>query len=322
MLRRTGRLTIAGVAVLATAGVAQAQDYQVRIDHAAARVIVIPEPRGNVSVTVQHGPSRLPQLIVRQVDGRVVIDGQLGGGPFGHHDRTHCISHWRDSDILQQRHPGEGQMVGVEGIGRIAYADLPVITIHAPMDVRIAAGQAVYGEVGPTRSLDVSLAGCGDWATADVSGRMTADLAGSGDLKGGSSGSLAVSLAGSGDIGLSRVSGPADIDLAGSGDVAVGAVGQGLHVRLSGSGDVSAERVDGPIKASVAASGDVVIRDGRASQVGVSVAGSGDFRFGGTADALSATVAGSGDVHVARVNGPVSKSVVGSGEVTVGRSDD
>ena len=311
------------LALAAVAGGARAQDAPLRIEHAAARVVVIPEARGTLSVSVQHGPSRLPQLQVRQEGGRIVVDGGLlehglFGGPVGGHERARCVGGLQARRFFGGR-PLDTRAVVVEQVGRVAYADLPVITVHAPMNVRLAASSAVYGGVGRSDSASLSLTGCGDWTVADVRGQLAADLIGSGDLRASRAGTLNAHLAGSGDLSTTAVDGAAEVQVAGSGDVSTGAVGGGLTVQLSGSGDVAAARVSGPVRAAIAASGDVRIHAGHASSAEVHVAGSGDFVFDGTADSLSASVVGSGDVRVAHVTGPVSKSVLGSGEISVGR---
>ena len=307
------------LALTAGAGGARAQNTQLRIENAAARVVVIPEQRETLSVTVQHGPSRLPQLQVRQEGGRIVVDGALSQpGPFGGHERIRCVGGLQANRLFGGR-PLDTRAVVVEQVGRVAYADLPVITVHAPMKLRLAAGSAVYGAVGRSDSASLSLTGCGDWTVADMRGPLAADLIGSGDLRAGRAGSLHAHLAGSGDLSTTAVDGAAEVQVAGSGDVSTGAVGGGLTVQLSGSGDVAAARVSGPVRAAIAASGDVRIHAGHASSAEVHVAGSGDFVFDGTANSLSASVVGSGEVRVAHVTGPVSKSVLGSGEVSVGR---
>ena len=48
--------------------------------------------------------------------------------------------------------------------------------------------------------------------------------------------------------------------------------------------------VSGPVAARIGGSGDVKIAGGHATQLSLDVAGSGDFTFAGTADAVSATV--------------------------------
>ncbi|MGC1305122.1 MAG: hypothetical protein WA840_22365, partial [Caulobacteraceae bacterium] len=137
---------------------------QVRVEHAAARLVVIAEPRNNVSVTVHHGNSRLPELTVRQEGDRVVVDGGLNAGPFGATiDRVRCVGSYTTTHTGPLVSTRDSRGVIAPGAGRVAYADLPVIVAHVPLNARIAGSSAVFGEVGRTDSLDLSAAGCGDW---------------------------------------------------------------------------------------------------------------------------------------------------------------
>ena len=71
--------------------------------------------------------------------------------------------------------------------------------------------------------------------------------------------------------------------ISGSGDVFLGPVNGALETRTSGSGDIRAASVRGPITTAIAGSGNVMVDGGEASQVGVKIAGSGDFKFRGVA---------------------------------------
>ncbi len=319
-----GLLSLAGLAGLAASPAATQQPSpQVQVEHAAARLVVIAEPRSDISVTVQHGPSRLPDLAVRREGGRIVVDGGLAR-PFGG-DRVRCVGGvWNTgvhASLFGGLHSGSGdnRAVFVEGVGRVALADLPVITAHVPLDARLDTSGAVYGQIGQTRSLMLSPTGCGDWQAGHVQGSLSVDSAGSGDTRVDGAGEAHGRLAGSGDLAVGPIAGSAELSLAGSGDVSAGAVGGPVRLSLSGSGDVSLAQVNAPVVANMASSGDVRIHGGRTPDLRVSIAGSGDFSFGGAAGRLTASVVGSGDIHVAHVDGPVSKSVIGSGEVTIGR---
>ncbi|MDB5456668.1 MAG: hypothetical protein JWP92_2253, partial [Caulobacter sp.] len=189
--------------------------------------------------------------------------------------------------------------VHVRGVGDVKWDDIPRIVVRTPMNVDVAGGGAVFGEVGRSDSLELSNAGCGDWTVANVKGKLKINQQGSGDTRAGSASA-------------------ADINLAGSGDISLQQIGDDLEVNIAGSGDVSAASVGGDLDANIMGSGDVTVAGGHARSIEVSVAGSGDVRFDGVADSLKASVMGSGDVRVAKVIGSVHKSVAGSGEVTYG----
>ena len=150
------------------------------------------------------------------------------------------------------------------------------------MEVKVSAGDAVYGDVGRSTDLDLNNRGCGDWTVGNVAGRARLDVTGSGATRAGSAGAAEVAVAGSGDVVMREVRGP-------------------LNVGSSGSGGISVANLRGPLTVRIAGSGDVKVDAGEASEVNVSIAGSGGVRFGGVARSLKASIAGSGDVSVAQV---------------------
>ncbi|HWA61583.1 MAG TPA: DUF2807 domain-containing protein [Caulobacteraceae bacterium] len=259
------------------AGASRAEP-SVEIRHAAARVVVIPEARSDVFVNVIRPNPRLP-IHVGHFAGRTYVDGGL----------AHRIRDCRP-----------GRRVTIDGIGDVAYADLPQIVIHTPMKVRLSASEAVFGSIGRTESLQFGNAGCGDWTVANVRGHMELSQAGSGDTHAGSAGSAELRIAGSGDITTQQIHGTLQAVSAGSGKIQAASVGGDFNARVAGSGDVRAD------------TGDV-------RGMKVSIAGSGDVEFGGVAQSLEASVVGSGDVRVYRVTGPVVRHMLGSGAVRVGQ---
>lgn len=273
---------MAGAAALAatTAGAVQAQELEIK--DAAARVIVIPEARRDIQVTVTRGAPGLPPLQVRQLRSGVEIDGDLKRRIEGCDGRNGVES------------------VRVRGVGRIPVEELPVITARVPMDADVSSNGAVWGSVGRTNSLELGSAGCGSWRAANVAGDAEISQAGSGDIMVGSSRRTEANLAGSGDLRLGPVAGSLEANIAGSGDIRVASVAGGVEANIAGSGDV-------------------VVESGRSGAVSASIAGSGDVRVMGGATSLTASIMGSGDVHVQHVSGPVRRSVMGSGDVIVGR---
>jgi hypothetical protein len=271
-LGAAGGLALAGAAAAAPA---------VEINHAIARVTVSPEPRADIRVDILRTNPRLP-LRVWSFLGRTYIDGGLAGARV----RT-C-------------HGGVAQpSVYAAGIGEVSADAMPLILIRTPMDARVSAGGAVFGQVGRSASLDLSNAGCGDWQVGNVRGKLTVNVAGSGSVRTGQAGSAELRVAGSGDIATKDIAGP-------------------VVAMNVGSGDVDVASVKGPFNARIAGSGHVTVAGGHASAMEASIAGSGDIALKGVADSLNASVMGSGDVHVLRVTGSVRKAIVGSGDVRVG----
>lgn len=246
----------------------------------AARIVVIPEARGDIQVALTRASSALPIRI-----------HTFGQGAFVSGDVGHKIQACNGG--------GSHRKVGVWGRGDIPYEELPLLVARTPMDVKITAGDAVFGEVGRSGSLDLTNRGCGDWIVANVAGLAHIDQTGSGDTRGGGAGRADLDVAGSGDITMQGVRGAVTAVSAGSGNITVGSLNGRLNARIAGSGDVR-------------------VKSGEADDVNAEVAGSGSVAFGGAARSLHASIAGSGDITIGRVDGPVTKHVFGSGDVMVG----
>jgi hypothetical protein len=274
-------LLATAAAALGFAGTAAA-DPSVKIKDAVARVVVVPEARGDVKVEFLTTNKSLP-LNVSRNGSDVTVDGGL---------RRNRINGC--NTVMGKT------VVHVRGVGDVKWEDIPQIVVRVPMDAEVGAAGAVFGSVGRTDHLELSNAGCGDWTVANVRGKLELSQAGSGDTKAGSAGS-------------------AEINIAGSGDVKTQEIGGDLEVNIAGSGGVAAASVNGKLEANIAGSGDVTVNGGRSRSVEVSIMGSGNVDFGGEADAVEVSVAGSGDVRIAKANGSVHKSVAGSGEVIIGR---
>jgi hypothetical protein len=272
-----------GAAAVGMAAAAQAQAQELEIEHAAARVVVIPEARRDVAVTVTPGSGALPPLEVRRRGASVTVDGGLRRRIDG------CES--RDNG-------GQAASVRVKGVGRVPVSDLPTITARVPLGAEVSSGGAVFGSIGRTDRLDLASASCGDWTVANVNGPLSISLAGSGDVVTGSARGAEVSLAGSGDVRLGQIAGP-------------------LEVSIAGSGDVRAASVTGRIEASIAGSGDLYVLGGRSGPLDASIVGSGDVRVDGSVESVDASIMGSGDVRVSSVLSGVSQSILGSGDVIV-----
>jgi hypothetical protein len=253
----------------------------VQIDNAVARVFVSPEPRADIKVDIIKTNPRLP-LRVWTFLGQTHIDGGFAGR--------------RVSDC---RGPATQPSAYVLGVGEVGADAMPQVIIHTPMDARIHAGGAVFGQIGRSASLDLTNAGCGAWLVGNVRGKLKVGVAGSGEVRAGQAGSAELMAAGSGAILTREVAGPVAAMNVGSGDIEVASVQGALNARIAGAGHVR-------------------VAAGHASLMQASIAGSGDIALAGVADSLKVSVVGSGDVRVARVTGQVSKAIVGSGEVRIG----
>ena len=274
--------TLFGAALFAAGGASAAG---VEIKNAVARVTVIPEARSDVAVTIVKDDARHPLKVRVWPGGQVVVEGGVFGGLFG--GVTSCSSH------------AGKPFVRVFGGESYTYEDMPQLVVRTPLDAKVSAGGAVFGEVGRSDSLDLSIGGCGDWVVANVRGRLSVSTSGSGDVRTGTAGEIKVRTAGSGDI-YTR------------------AIGGGVDANIAGSSDIKIDQSAGPVKVRISGSGNLGIAGGHASDLDVFIAGSGDVSFRGVADTVTAFVAGSGDVNVDHVTGAVKKSIAGSGDVNIG----
>ncbi|GLS02306.1 hypothetical protein GCM10007859_23290 [Brevundimonas denitrificans] len=287
---------IAIAAVAAPAFAKPGDGPEVEIRHAVARVAVIVEDRADVAVEVEQGSSGLPAVQVSRVGNEVRIDGGLRRRGF--FNRGDGIRECRSGPDNAVR-PGDGASVEVRDHGRINIPDAPLIVIRTPRNVDVSASGAVFGSVGRgAASVELGNAGCGYWNVANTEGPVSLSIAGSGDIRAGTSTSL-------------------DVSIAGSGSAAAGATRE-LDASIAGSGDVTVSRIDGPLDVSIAGSGDVMVRDGTSPNVDISILGSGDVEFGGVATDVDVSIAGGGDVTIARATGSVSRSIAGSGDVRIG----
>ncbi|MDE2356731.1 MAG: hypothetical protein KGL69_08245 [Alphaproteobacteria bacterium] len=272
---------VLSLVLLATAGFAQAAPLVV-IHGAAARVAVIPQAgRRDVAVMVLQTNRDLP-IRVRRQGGRMVISGGLAR-------QVHACG--------GSSAPGG---VAIRGRGVFPMAALPRLVIYTPPEVRLLVGDAVFGVIGRSASVEMDRFGCGDWVIADTRGRLHVDQAGAGETRAGRAGS-------------------ADLAVAGSGRIAVRAVAHGLTAISSGSGVLEVGALaGGPADLRIAGAGSVRIDSGAASALSVSTAGSGGVRAAITARSLTASVTGSGDVRVKAVTGPVARRTFGAGQVLIG----
>lgn len=196
-------------------------------------------------------------------------------------------------------------------------------------------GGYVDGKLGDLASADIGIHSSADLAIGDVAGDLALAIHGSGDFSGGRAATAVVSIHGSGDVLLQDIGGPADVSIHGSGDVSLGDVGGAIAIEARGSGDVAADAVNGgaeigingssdvslasvsgPTSVDIRGSGDVEIKGGRAQDLQVVIAGSGDFSHLGLATNARISLNGSGNIYVHEHEGPVNAR--GRGDIRVG----
>jgi hypothetical protein len=308
-------IVLALMATALVAGGAKAAP-SVQIRNAAVRVVVVPEARSDVQVTVLKTTDGLPLYISRRGE-TVFVEGRLP------HLFRHC--------------GGQGEKLRISFLTRRYVAkDFPSIVVKTPMDAKVYAGGAALGSVGRARTVELSNSGCGDWTVANTQDVLVVRTSGAGRVQAGSAGSAELTISGSGSMrvgpvtGLvtSRISGSgslqaasmgeADFNISGSGSQRTGVIARGLRSVISGTGDVDAVSISGPMDVRVSGVGHIRAPRGEVTTLTARISGSGDVNFGGTAQDLEANVSGAGDVYVANVTGDVVKHVSGAGQVRVG----
>jgi hypothetical protein len=286
----------AGAAVLA--GAARAQEVQ--MDGVVARVVVIPESRANLEVTVQPGGAGFEPVRVRREGQRVVLEGGL--------------------DVNQCKTNNGGTTLRTRGGRRLQLSAAPLVTIRSPRSLAISTRRgAVEGQVGPMQNLSLSSGGCSRWRLADVSGQLQLTQSGGSRTVAGQARSARLQASGGGSIETGPV-GSLDAGASGGGRLQVGTVGGPLNADASGGGVIRVASVSGAVTAEASGGGGVSIAGGRSGMLKASASGGGWVDHDGAASGLSARASGGGRVQVASLDGPVrERSESGGGRVIVGR---
>lgn len=273
------RLLLFSAAAAVAASPALAAPPSVRLDHLAARVVVISEDRANVTADVRGGRTDLPRTVLRVSGSELTVAGGLS-----------------DSQLRQCRSSKGRMKLGL--FHSYAIADLPVVTIHAPRDVVIESNGAISGEIGPSRSVDLRQRRCGEWSIGDVGERLALNLSGLGDVRAGSARKADLRVSGMGDVHIRSTS--------------------ALNAELSGLGDLVVDDASGPVEAELSGMGDIRIRGGHVTTLKLTQSGMGDISFHGVADSLDASSSGMGGIDVAKVTGEVRQRHSGMSHVRIG----
>jgi hypothetical protein len=151
---------------------------EVELKNIAARVIVTPEARSDVVLTVKYGKADVPKVMLTPKGNRLVADGGLKA------KRYNCQG---------------TKTVSFDNRPKINVEDLPIIFLKVPMYVSISSKSAmVFGEVGDSHTLDLGLGGCGDWKIGNVKDKAQLAIGGSGEAHLGNVGQLDVAIGGGG----------------------------------------------------------------------------------------------------------------------------
>jgi beta-lactamase regulating signal transducer with metallopeptidase domain len=218
---------------------------------AAARLVVIPEDRDSIAATITPGARGTQGLRLRRVGPILVVeDGSPHAGLPSALNAIRC-----------ERSPS-GPAVRT-GDRVTPAADLPVVTARVPLDARVSADGAVFGEVGPSRRLSLFTRGCGDWRLAKAAKSLAIYSDGDGmvDAAGVDWGSLMVHRVGQGRVLVRDGRAPqADIRNAGTGEVTYDGAANELDAAVSGPGMIRVRQVYGRVYGAVWGKGDIAFR--------------------------------------------------------------
>jgi hypothetical protein len=263
-----------GLSALALAPMAASAATEVELKDVAARVVVTPQDRPDVELTVAYGSAQVPKIMLHTDGNRLIADGKLKRAGCGPDGSAH-----------------------VPGVGTVAAGDLPVIYLKVPMDAKVAAGGVTYGQVAASRTLELSEGGCGKWQVADVTGDAEINIGGSGDVIAGKAGKAEVNIGGSGNFRAASVSG-LEGNIGGHGNIAIDRIDGNAEVNIGGSGNVDTAAGTIPrLEVNIAGSGSVK-HGGTAGDVDVNIVGSGDVRIKTVTGRIDKSIMGSGHIVV------------------------
>jgi hypothetical protein len=268
---------------------------ELRIRHAAANVTITPEDRQDFLIEITN-PGRAPMPLVESDEGAVVINGQLrgrvdrcleGGGAALDGYGELALADLPQINVRAPRRlvldlsggsttnvaASEAVTVDLAGCGSVNLADIDTdlnVDLAGSGDVRGSAARRVTADVAGSgavtvgaisESADIDLAGSGRVTIASLTGELSADGAGSGEVnvQGGAVTDAKIDLAGSGDVVIAAPVQRLNVSILGSGDVDVQGDVVDLDAEIAGSGSVSARAVTGSSQREVMGSGEVRI---------------------------------------------------------------
>lgn len=249
-----------------------------RIRGAAANITIVPEDRSDFLIAIDNSAGMAPMPLVSVTGNQVLIDGQLrnrvqdceadGGAELRGYgtltrEQLPTITIRAPRDLIVDRAGAGHTEIGAtnsldldfSGCGSAALGD-----VTGDLDIDFAGSGQI--RAGAARSVSADIAGSGELMLTTVSAGADFDLAGSGTVTIASlTGDLSADAAGSGNVTVQGGSvGEANIDMAGSGEVQIDAPVQTLIVSMVGSGDVEVTGVVGDLEAEIAGSGNVTAR--------------------------------------------------------------
>jgi hypothetical protein len=262
----------------ATAAPALASAASLEVKAVYAKLWVIPEDRADIAVDVRSPDHRLATPVVTRLGDKVVIDGRLrtmnhcngihlgfglpGFDGFGSGSATNITVHVpRDvhlsvnGEVQGEIKPARSLELTSDGCTRWRIDDvtetLSIRQSGASKIVSTSAAEARFNLSGVTdvdmtsaRGLDVDMSGVGNVRLKTVSGPVSANLSGMGNVRiaGGHAGRVKADLSGMGGFTFGGAAASLDAEVSGVGGVTVQHVDGDVRKRVSGIGHVSVGR--------------------------------------------------------------------------------
>ena len=186
------------------------------------------------------------------------------------------------------------------------------------------SGQSGKNEVAISTSsqkgkqLKVSISGCGGCQIKQDFDYAEMSVAGSGDIAVADVGEAKIKISGCGSIELGNVFGKTDISIAGSGDVTARRT-KDVSCTISGSGDIHLKEIYGKLVAKISGSGDLTCA-GEVDELILTINGSGDLKGEKlTVNNAKITASGSADIKLARIKGESQEKLSKDCDIIVGK---
>lgn len=258
-----------GVGVIAAALAGQATAAELVFRDAVARVVVIPEARSDIQVEVQQGRNGAPAVQVSRSADSVTVYG--------------------DSRTRQCNSDGDGGgWVKLRGGPRIDMDDAAVVTIRAPLSLRISGGGPVWGQVGRTENLSIDQTGCASWTIANVAGTLETELTNGASVRGGTAGTARLGATNGGAVRIVQA-GKLDARATNGGAVKAGAVSGEVNANASGGGVVSIEGGATRVLTGNAHGGAVIKHGGRVGELSIAANGGSSIKVAQASHVLTSS---------------------------------
>jgi len=249
----------------------------VKLDDLVGSLTVSVRNGGPITVDVAGTKERIGGVHVSQDGGTVVIDGSHSNENDSVWNWRSWFNYSSDSEPRMDNLTVRIAVPRGTGVDvRDLVGDATIGDTQGALHFEAAATKARIGRVGKA---NISLAGAGRVDIAQVSGPLHLDVGGSGKVAVGPTQSVNASIAGSGDAEFGAIAGGLSLSIAGSGDVSAASVNGPTHIDIAGSGSVKiADGTANPLHVDIMGAGNFVF-GGVAVDPHIDAIGSGNVKL-------------------------------------------